>query len=379
MPAWSSSPGPPGDLDRAVRAVRSAPRLRRRGAPALMGCVNLSRDSTYRESIATSTESAIRKGRVLAAQGADLVDVGAESSTAKAARVDPQQQIDALVPVVGALAATASSSLPRPMTRSWRGRVSRPAPGPELHRGGAPGRGLRPRRGVRRDRGAVLRAGCATSATSAMSTWTSTRSPGCSTTSQARVAAARAAGVDRLVIDPGMGFYYGNLVDPQTRLRHQSRVITSTFRLRRLGFRSATRCRTRSTCSRTSSASAEGSSPCWRCWEGRACCARTRCRRCARSSGPCGRSRCDRRPGLLQGPNQRQGGPMPTPSKVTRPPSPASRRQPRPDPCARRAREQPQGRHRRLPEAPADGVHRCLRFRARARWCSTPSPPSRSG
>ena len=51
----------------------------------------------------------------------------------------------------------------------------------------------------------------------------------------ARVAEARAAGVDRLVLDPGMGFYYGNLVDPQTRLRHQSRVITSTFRLRRLG------------------------------------------------------------------------------------------------------------------------------------------------
>ena len=51
----------------------------------------------------------------------------------------------------------------------------------------------------------------------------------------ARVAAARAAGVDRLVLDPGMGFYYGNLVDPQTRLRHQSRVIASTFRLRRLG------------------------------------------------------------------------------------------------------------------------------------------------
>jgi dihydropteroate synthase len=42
-------------------------------------------------------------------------------------------------------------------------------------------------------------------------------------------------GVDRVVIDPGMGFYYGNLTDPQTRLRHQARVITNTFRLRRLG------------------------------------------------------------------------------------------------------------------------------------------------
>ncbi len=49
------------------------------------------------------------------------------------------------------------------------------------------------------------------------------------------MAQARAAGVQNLVIDPGMGFYYGNLVDPRTRLGHQARVIANTFRLRRLG------------------------------------------------------------------------------------------------------------------------------------------------
>ena len=61
--------------------------------PALMATVNLSRDSTYRESIAISTEAAIRKSRVYFAQGADLIDIGAESSTAKAARVNAQDQI----------------------------------------------------------------------------------------------------------------------------------------------------------------------------------------------------------------------------------------------------------------------------------------------
>ncbi|MEZ7852013.1 MAG: dihydropteroate synthase, partial [Candidatus Nanopelagicales bacterium] len=55
--------------------------------PALMATVNLSPDSTYRESIALSTESAVRKSRVYWAQGADVVDLGAESSTAKASRV----------------------------------------------------------------------------------------------------------------------------------------------------------------------------------------------------------------------------------------------------------------------------------------------------
>src|SRR3954447_23695725 len=72
--------------------------------PVLMGTVNLSRDSTYRESIAVSTEAAVRKARTQVAQGARLVDIGAESSTAAAARVDARAQVDRLVPVVEALA-----------------------------------------------------------------------------------------------------------------------------------------------------------------------------------------------------------------------------------------------------------------------------------
>ena len=57
-------------------------------APTMMGTVNLSRASTYRESVAVSSESAVRKGRVQVAQGAHVVDVGAESSTARAERID---------------------------------------------------------------------------------------------------------------------------------------------------------------------------------------------------------------------------------------------------------------------------------------------------
>ena len=56
-------------------------------APAIMGVVNMSRDSWYRESVAPSIESAIARGRVLAAQGADLIDIGAESTILDAERV----------------------------------------------------------------------------------------------------------------------------------------------------------------------------------------------------------------------------------------------------------------------------------------------------
>src|SRR4051812_25579807 len=72
--------------------------------PVLMGTVNLSRDSTYRESIAVSTEAAIRKARIDVARGAQVVDVGAESSNARAARVEGPRQRATLVPVIEALA-----------------------------------------------------------------------------------------------------------------------------------------------------------------------------------------------------------------------------------------------------------------------------------
>src|SRR3954447_15549909 len=68
--------------------------------PLVLGCVTLSRDSTYRESVAPSTSSAIRKARVQTAQGADVVDIGAESSNAGTKRVSVPDQLAALTPVV---------------------------------------------------------------------------------------------------------------------------------------------------------------------------------------------------------------------------------------------------------------------------------------
>jgi dihydropteroate synthase len=50
-----------------------------------------------------------------------------------------------------------------------------------------------------------------------------------------RVARARDRGVERIVIDPGLGFYYGNLVEPGVRSAHQTQVLLQTFRLRALG------------------------------------------------------------------------------------------------------------------------------------------------
>ena len=68
--------------------------------PAIMGVINLSADSWYRESVCLTTEQALQRGRVLAAQGAEIIDVGAESTLAHAARADAGAQNSKLLPVV---------------------------------------------------------------------------------------------------------------------------------------------------------------------------------------------------------------------------------------------------------------------------------------
>jgi dihydropteroate synthase len=50
-----------------------------------------------------------------------------------------------------------------------------------------------------------------------------------------RIEHARSLGVGQVVVDPGLGFYYGNLVDPTVRVRHQAAVLSQCFRLRTLG------------------------------------------------------------------------------------------------------------------------------------------------
>jgi dihydropteroate synthase len=50
------------------------------------------------------------------------------------------------------------------------------------------------------------------------------------------VECADKAGLQKIFIDPGLGFYYRNLQDSAVRVRHQMRVFLNTFRLRKLGY-----------------------------------------------------------------------------------------------------------------------------------------------
>jgi len=225
-----------GDLGVDVAPLRIGQRvIDTNSAPSIMGCVNLSRDSTYRESIAISTDAAVRMARVMAAQGADLIDIGAESSTARAERVSAGDQIARLSPVIERLSDDGIAV----SVETYDVEVVR-----ACLKAGAQVLNLT---GIA-DQDAILDLAAEHDATVVLCyvaganvrdiTDVSTDAdpiPPLLDHFAARVDLAKSRGVDRLVVDPGMGFYYGNLVEPVVRARHQATVLLQSFRLRVLG------------------------------------------------------------------------------------------------------------------------------------------------
>ena len=204
------------------------------GPVTLMGCVNLSRDSTYRESVATNPADAVRMGRIQVAQGAAVIDLGAESSNAKAARVSADDQVASLVPAVKGLSEEAVVSV-----ETYEPDVVRAC----LDAGA---RILNMTGREHEDEMLALAAEYDAAVVLCFGETANVREiadvppdadpvPVLLDHFAPRIAHARSLGVDKVVVDPGMGFYYGNLVDPPTRARHQTRVLAQVFRLRPLG------------------------------------------------------------------------------------------------------------------------------------------------
>jgi len=93
-----------GELGKPVRAFHVGERFfdfnRSR---YLVGVINLSTDSSYRESVCSTTEEAIARADMLHENGADIIDIGSESTHPKARRVDIENQLRQLLPVVESL------------------------------------------------------------------------------------------------------------------------------------------------------------------------------------------------------------------------------------------------------------------------------------
>lgn len=204
--------------------------------PAIMGVVNLSPDSWYRESVCLNVDSAVRRGQVLHAQGADLVDLGAESTLAHAARVDDSAQTGRLLPVIRQL-------------REAGVLVSAETYQPEVARA-ALAAGANVLNLTSTDLSAELCRIVADHQAAVILCYVqgrNVREVGDFDFSAdpiqpmhdyfaRQIELATRNGVEQILIDPGLGFYYRNLQDSAVRIRHQMTVFLNTFRLRNLGF-----------------------------------------------------------------------------------------------------------------------------------------------
>ena len=203
--------------------------------PVVMGVVNLSRDSTYRESIAPTLDDAVRRALIMLAQGAHVIDVGAESSRADAARTDTRAQIEQLVPVISAL-----------VERSVPVSVESYEPDVVLAclQAGASVVNLT----GTKDEDTIYRAVADFGASLIMCfTPGETVRDGLDVRIHAdpippfvehfasRIERARDVGVDSISIDPGLGFFYGSSIGPIRKAQHQAQVLLHSFRLRPLG------------------------------------------------------------------------------------------------------------------------------------------------
>jgi len=203
--------------------------------PALMGVVNLSPDSWYRESVCLTTESAIQRGRVLQAQGARIVDLGAESTLAKAARVDGATQTGQLLPVIKGLLQSGilvSVETYEPVVA----RACLEAGAQVLNLTGSRANDIF-RMAAANDAAVIL---CYVQGDNVREV--GNFDFGADPIELMREYFARQIelathnGVEKICLDPGLGFYYRNLQDSGLRVRHQMTVFLNSFRLRTLGF-----------------------------------------------------------------------------------------------------------------------------------------------
>jgi dihydropteroate synthase len=202
----------------------------------LMGVINLSPDSWYRESVCATEDEAIARGLRLMQEGAAFVDIGAESTLAHAKRVGPGEQMDKLLPVVRALsqrgvAVSAESYYPEVLEAAAKaGARIFNLTGNEVDDAVL--------RLAARHKAAVIFCYVQGSHVRDVGDFDLTGDVVAEMEAHFRERTAHAAklGVTRCILDPGLGFYYRNLEDGALRVEHQLNTFLNAFRLGRLGY-----------------------------------------------------------------------------------------------------------------------------------------------
>src|SRR6267378_2374492 len=204
--------------------------------PSIMGVINLSADSWYRESVCLTTETAIRRGKVLREQGAVIVDVGAESTLAHASRANDEMQNSKLVPVVKGLRQAGILV----SVETYQLNVTRAcleAGANILNLTGTEHTKELYREVAAHDAAVII---CYVQGANVREVADFNFDADTVTLLNdyfsRQVDLALSNGVQKIILDPGLGFYYRNLQDSAVRVRHQMSVFLNTFSLRALGF-----------------------------------------------------------------------------------------------------------------------------------------------
>ena len=175
-----------------------------------MGVVNVTPDSFSDGGRYLDPDAAVRHGLALVAEGADLLDVGGESTRPGAEPVTDADELARVIPVVAALAAETAVPDQRRHHQGRRGRGGdrRGRVGRERHLGG-PRRPAHARAWSARQAPASSRCTCRASRARCSTILTTTMSSprsATSSSSDSRRHAPRGIAPDALCADPGIGF-----------------------------------------------------------------------------------------------------------------------------------------------------------------------------
>ena len=204
--------------------------------PAIMGVINLSPDSWYRESVCLSVDKAVERGKVLRAQGARIIDVGPESTLGHAARLTGAEKTRKLLPVIKELAAAKMVVSAETYERSVA-RACLEAGAKMINLTGTDKAGEIFRMAAHHSAAVII---CYVQGrhVRAVGDFDFAADPAAAMHGYFSRLTDQALknGLEKIMIDPGLGFYYRNLQDGAARVRHQMTVFLNTFRLRTLGF-----------------------------------------------------------------------------------------------------------------------------------------------
>ena len=204
--------------------------------PVIMGVINLSADSWYRQSICTSVQAAVERGSELRAQGAAIIDIGAESTLGQAQRVNDIEQQQKLLPVIEQLASQ-GVIISAETYDVGVAKACLEAGAKVLNLTGTADSETIYRLAAEHDAAVIV---CYVAGDNVREVGNIPLDddpiPRMADYFSREIETAGRCGLAKGFVDPGLGFYYGNLQDSSVRIRHQMKTFLNAFRLRKLGW-----------------------------------------------------------------------------------------------------------------------------------------------